>query len=163
MGSIKDNLNPGEKITLEAKLSKAMFIVPVLIILLFAVPGFYIFTGSAPHSGYNPLVCIALFFLLLGAVGIVSLIDDIVSYSTTRITVTDKRILAKTGLLRRRSLELSLAEIESIKVTQSDLGRIFGYGVLVVVGKGGMQEAFPFIADPMDFRRRINEQTGKTA
>jgi len=53
--------------------------------------------------------------------------------------------------------------VESIKVTQSELGRIFDYGVLVVVIKSGMQEAFPFIAGPMDFCKRINEQTRKTA
>ena len=163
MGYIENNLDPGERITLQAKLSKAMFIVPVLVILLFAVPGFYIFTGSLPHSGVNPLVCIALLFLLLGAIGIVSLIDDIVSYTTTRFALTDQRILAKTGLLRRRSLEMSLTEVERIQVTQSDLGRIFDYGMLVVVGKDGLREAFPFIADPMDFSKRISEQTSKKA
>jgi len=161
MGYIEDSLDPGEKIRLEAKLSAAMFIMPVLVILLFGVPGFYIFVGSISHSGYNPLACIALVFLLLGVIGIGSLIDDMVSYSTTRFAVTDRRIIAKTGLLRRRLLVILLTEVEGIKVNQSILGRIFDYGVLVVVGRGGAEDGFPFIAHPMEFRKRINDQGSK--
>jgi hypothetical protein len=37
------------------------------------------------------------------------------------------------------------------------LGRIFGYGTLVIVGTGGTNEPFKAVAKPMDFRKHFNE------
>jgi hypothetical protein len=39
------------------------------------------------------------------------------------------------------------------------MGRIFGYGAIVVVGTGGTQERFPDIANPLGFRKAVNEAT----
>ena len=64
--------------------------------------------------------------------------------------------IAKTAFLRRRFLELTLTKVESILVNQSISGRIFNYGVIVVVGTGGTKESIPYINDPMEFRMRIN-------
>jgi uncharacterized membrane protein YdbT with pleckstrin-like domain len=72
--------------------------------------------------------------------------------------VTNKRVLIKTGLIRRHSLETLLSKIESIGVAQSILGRILGFGTIVISGTGGSKEPFHKIADPMQFRRRVQEQ-----
>jgi uncharacterized membrane protein YdbT with pleckstrin-like domain len=158
MGYIEDSLNPGETIKFEAKLSKAMFIIPILVVLFFFIFACIIFSAASSQSDTTALNCVATIFVLVGILGLGGLIDAIVNYNTTRFAVTDKRIIAKRGFIRRRSLELLLTKVESINVQQSLMGRIFNFGVIVVVGTGGTKEGFPNIADPMEFRKRLNAQ-----
>ena len=41
--------------------------------------------------------------------------------------VTDKRVIFKSGLIRRKTEELRLGSVESVEIKQSILGRILGY------------------------------------
>jgi uncharacterized membrane protein YdbT with pleckstrin-like domain len=94
----------------------------------------------------------------LFGLGVIVALFQVVHYKTAEFAVTDKRVLMKTGVLRRRSLEINLAKIESVAVDQGILGRILGYGTIIVRGTGGTQEPFRRIADPMGFRRHVQEQ-----
>jgi uncharacterized membrane protein YdbT with pleckstrin-like domain len=75
--------------------------------------------------------------------------------STTEFALTDRRIIAKHGILQRRSLEIQLAKVESIRVIQPILGMILNYGTVSVVGTGGTYEAFRNIAKPQDLRKQV--------
>src|SRR6266700_7309204 len=81
-----------------------------------------------------------------------------VARRTSEFAVTNKRVLIKTGLIRCHSLETLLSKIESIGVTQGILGRLLDFGPIVVSGTGGSKEPFHRIADPMRFRRKVQEQ-----
>jgi len=74
---------------------------------------------------------------------------------TSEFAVTNRRVVIKLGLISRQTLELSLAKVESIGVEQSLLGRIFGYGTIIVIGTGGTRERFDQIANPLGFRRAV--------
>ena len=67
----------------------------------------------------------------------------------------------KVGFIRRNSLEIFLHKIESVYVEQSLFGRIFNYGVIVIAGTGGSKDPFPFIPNPLLFRRKVQEQIEK--
>lgn len=71
---------------------------------------------------------------------------------STELAVTNKRIIAKTGLIARDTIELRNEKIESIHVVQSIPGRIFGYGSVYVAGSGGTTAPIIFIKDPLRFR-----------
>ena len=71
--------------------------------------------------------------------------------------ITNKRVIIKTGLISRRTVELNLSKIESVNVDQSILGRILGYGSLQIVGTGGTKEIFPNINKPLTFRKKFQE------
>ena len=86
-------------------------------------------------------------------------ISPLVARATSEFAVTNRRVIIKVGLVSRRTVELNLEKVESIGVEQTILGRILGYGTIVVVGTGGTKEPFPRIADPMGFRRAVNEAT----
>ena len=73
--------------------------------------------------------------------------------------ITNKRLIIKTGILSRRTLELNLSKIESVNVNQSILGRILGYGSIGVIGTGGTKEYFVSIKNPLEFRRKFQEIT----
>jgi uncharacterized membrane protein YdbT with pleckstrin-like domain len=76
---------------------------------------------------------------------------------TTEFAVTNKRVLAKTGWIRRQTLELLLLKVESISVHQGILGRLLNFGVVTVTGTGGTKESFKAITDPVAFRSKINQ------
>ncbi len=151
MSYVDENLMSGEKVVRHAGLHWGVF-VPSGIVAAFGV---ILMLGGLTSRDGSSIGCIAGFFILLGLLG---LGQAAASYMTTEFAVTDKRIIAKTGLLRRRSLELMLGKVESIGVNQPILGRIFNFGSLVVVGTGGTREAFPNIERPMEFRKFITAQ-----
>ena len=76
---------------------------------------------------------------------------------TDEFAITNKRVIIKTGLISRRTLEMNLSKIESVKVDQGIFGRILGYGTIVICGTGGTREGFPKIKKPLEFRKKFQE------
>jgi uncharacterized membrane protein YdbT with pleckstrin-like domain len=99
----------------------------------------------------------AIFF----AIAVLVLIYGIAKRNATEMAVTDRRVLIKSGMASRRTLDLMLSRVESIGVEETFLGRILGYGSVIVRGTGGTPEAFLMIAHPQEFRRTVQMQTGQ--
>jgi uncharacterized membrane protein YdbT with pleckstrin-like domain len=78
--------------------------------------------------------------------------------SATEMAVTNKRVIVKSGLANRRTIELLLPRIESIAVEEPAMGRLLGYGTVIVRGTGGTPEIFPQIARPLEFREQVQRQ-----
>jgi uncharacterized membrane protein YdbT with pleckstrin-like domain len=78
--------------------------------------------------------------------------------NATEMAVTNKRVIVKSGLADRRTIELLLQRIESIAVEEPALGRLLGYGTVIVRGTGGTPEVFPQIARPLEFREQVQRQ-----
>ena len=98
---------------------------------------------------------IALGFVLLPlfGVGIIFWIVAWIRSRSTELAITNKRVIAKFGFIRRRTVEINLGKIESIQVDQSVLGRMLDFGSLVISGAGNAQAPIPHIAAPMRFRQ----------
>ena len=91
-------------------------------------------------------------------IGIPWLIAAILQKKTTEMAVTNKRVIIKTGIISRRTIEMNLSKIENIEVNQSIIGRIFGYGIITIVGTGGTHEPFNTVSQPLDFRKAVLAQ-----
>lgn len=76
---------------------------------------------------------------------------------TDEFAITNKRVIIKTGLFSRKTLEMNLGKIESVNVDQSILGRILGYGTITIIGTGGTRESFRDIREPLAFRKKFQE------
>lgn len=76
---------------------------------------------------------------------------------TDEFVITNRRIIMKTGLISRHTLEMNMTKIESVNVYQSILGRILGYGEITIVGTGGTRETFVDIKNPILFRKMFQE------
>jgi uncharacterized membrane protein YdbT with pleckstrin-like domain len=74
---------------------------------------------------------------------------------TTETDVTNRRVVHKTGFVKRRTFEMSLDKVESVDVNQSILGRLLNYGNVTVRGVGEGAETIRTIAAPLDFRNHI--------
>ena len=69
---------------------------------------------------------------------------------TTTIFLSDRRFFHGHGLLRRHT-----RKIETINVTESIVGRIFGYGTVFVSGTGAGSITMRYICKPFELQRQI--------
>src|SRR5215469_1609497 len=76
----------------------------------------------------------------------------------TEMAVTNKRVIVKTGIAERRTVEILLSRIESVAVDEPALGRLLGYGTVIVRGTGGTPETFEKIYHPLEFREQVQRQ-----
>lgn len=102
-------------------------------------------------------------YLLLGVlllpvvIGLFLLLSAWIQKKTTELAVTNKRVIVKKGLIQRETVELNIHKIESVRVDQGVLGRMFNYGTVVVAGGGNPVAPIERISDPMAFRRAFLE------
>jgi uncharacterized membrane protein YdbT with pleckstrin-like domain len=102
--------------------------------------------------------------LVLGVAG-VALVLAVIAAATaairrlsTELAVTDQRLIFKRGVFARHTIEMNRTKVESVDVDQSVLGRILGYGTLMVRGTGGSLEPMEAISDPLSFRTHITAE-----
>ena len=69
--------------------------------------------------------------------------------------VTNKRVIFKTGIISRKSEEMKISSIETVEIIQGVMGRVFGFGTVVVTGRGISNLVFKNVDDPMDVKRKI--------
>ncbi|MFC7515063.1 PH domain-containing protein [Herbaspirillum sp. GCM10030257] len=100
-----------------------------------------------------PNIILGVLLLPAMGAGLIFLVLAWLKYISTELAITNKRVVAKFGFIRRRTVEINLAKIESIQVDQGILGRVFGYGSLIVAGAGTPQAPIPGISDPIAFRK----------
>ena len=109
----------------------------------------------------NPLGewMLRLIFLAMLVV-IARLLVQIVGWELERITVTNHKVIHMHGVLSKRIASTPLLKISELAVRQPLLGRMFGYGSLVVDVPGGQEQALHglgFLPDPSGIYRLIGE------
>jgi uncharacterized membrane protein YdbT with pleckstrin-like domain len=75
--------------------------------------------------------------------------------ATTDLGVTNKRVIAKAGLISRHTVEQRIQKIESIRVNQGLMGRMLDYGTIMVHGTGGATTPIRDVASPFAFKRAV--------
>ena len=99
------------------------------------------------------------FLILLGVatmwfvVGFVFFLIAFLRWWSTELAITDKKVVAKYGLISRQTVEILLPRVESIQVQQGFIGRICNFGTLVMSGTGTAQAPIVGISNPLMFRR----------
>jgi uncharacterized membrane protein YdbT with pleckstrin-like domain len=78
-----------------------------------------------------------------------------------QIAVTDQRLIHRRGLISRSTEELQLRSVEEVRLEQGILGRLFGFGRVVVSGTGEEDVRLPALAEPVKLRRMIQEGIAK--
>ena len=161
MGYLEHCLIPGEEVRYRARLHWSTILRPILIGSLLdlvgvaCVAGWALTRSGASGSGSTALLVLGMASLVAG--GLV-LAAGLVRRASTEIVVTNRRVLIKTGVLERRTVELLLSKIESVDVTETVPGRMMGFGKVVLRGTGGTPESFDRIANPLEFRRQVQSQ-----
>ena len=95
--------------------------------------------------------------LLIGGIG--SIAYNIVAWRTASYTVTNRRVLGRDGLLRRRSTDTMLASINDVQLDTSVLGRSLGYGDIKIMSSSGRvgADAFTSVEHVEAFKQHVME------
>ncbi len=99
------------------------------------------------------LILLGLVLLPLFGFGLILFLWAWLICKTTELAITNKRIISKSGIIKRTTMELRLDKIESIKVDQGVLGRMLNYGAITISGTGGDKTPIESIADPLHFQK----------
>lgn len=150
MSYVTKNLIAGETLVYETGVHWSVLFWPLVVAILFAAGAIGCSLQKDPNFLYAgaALLVAALVIIVVAAV----------RRNATEIAVTNRRVIIKTGLTNRRSLEIMLPKVESIGITEPFMGRLLGYGTVVIHGTGGTPEPFDKIARPSEFRKHVQEQ-----
>jgi len=152
MRYVRRVLQPGETIVYATRLHWRIYIHTILLaIACITLAGAAVYTSDNPNISLALGIAAVIFALLALSAGLRAFIRR----ATTELAVTDHRVIYKSGLLSRHTIEMNRDKVESVDVDQSLLGRIFGYGTVIVRGTGGSLEPIRNIGDPLTFRTHI--------
>lgn len=162
MSYAEKHLIPGESVQYETKLHWIVMLghaVVGIALALFAI-AIPVVWAALPTRKKGPSVpgaiyLVALMFLLVGG-GL--FLAGLLRRKATEMAVTSKRVIVKTGITERRTVEILLSRIESVTVDEPALGRLLGYGTVIVRGTGGTPETFEKIYHPLEFREQVQRQ-----
>jgi uncharacterized membrane protein YdbT with pleckstrin-like domain len=160
MSYVEKHLIEGETVVYKTRLHWIVLVVPVLLGLLIGLPGLALLArfsaGASSNSVTSESMMVGGAILIVFALVCIAL--GILSRNATEMTVTNKRVVAKVGVFARRTIEMLLSRVESIGVEETLMGRLLGYGKVIVRGTGGTPESFDKIAHPLDFRTQVQQQ-----
>jgi uncharacterized membrane protein YdbT with pleckstrin-like domain len=98
---------------------------------------------------------------LVVVIGLVFLVWAWVRVRSTEVAITNRRVIAKFGFIKRHTVEINLDKVEALRVEQGFWGRVLNYGTILISGAGTSVAPFPHIADPLVFRRKFMEATAR--
>jgi hypothetical protein len=150
MGYVEKNLIDGETLIYETGVHWSVLFWPFVLVMLVTAGGIACYMGH--FAGKIELGTLLIGFAWIYALYVVT------RRNATEIAVTNRRVIIKTGMTNRRSLEIMLPKVESISIEEPTWGRILGYGTMIIHGTGGTPEPFDKIAHPSLFRKRVQEQ-----
>jgi uncharacterized membrane protein YdbT with pleckstrin-like domain len=165
MSYVESNLTPNEKLVYETRLHWIVMLGHLFTAFLLFVLGVVVlyYAQTATNTDQQTVHALqggGIFLLCLAAVVVFM---GILRRRATEIAVTNRRLVVKTGIASRKTIEMLLNKIESIEVKETTVGRVLGYGTIAVIGTGGTMEPFPRIARPLEFRSQVQQQIEKPA
>jgi uncharacterized membrane protein YdbT with pleckstrin-like domain len=163
MGYVESNLVPGEVLIYQTRLHWIVMLGHIVLACVLAIAGALLIYYARTHSGFSidtaHIVQYAGAAFIFGA--IVALLLGMVRRNATEMAVTNRRVIIKVGLLTRKTIEMLLNKIETIEVRETLIGRLMGYGTIIVIGTGGTPEPFHRLAHPTQFRNQVQQQIEK--
>ena len=152
MRYVRRVLQPGETVVYDTKLHWVIYIRAILLLVVCVI---LVAASVATSDNQNLSLALEIAAAIFALLALSAALRAFVRRATTELAVTDHRVIYKTGLLARHTIEMNRDKVESVDVDQTLLGRIFGYGTIIVRGTGGSLEPIRTIGDPLTFRSNI--------
>jgi uncharacterized membrane protein YdbT with pleckstrin-like domain len=152
MSYIQRVLQPGEQVRHISSIHWILYW-PGVAVALLAVFAFWL-SATMRLTGFWRYTAYALVLVAL-----VLLIQQWLQWWITEITVTNRRVIHKKGLVQRQTWEMNMDKVESVQINQSILGRMLDYGNVSILGTGEGFEMLRTIASPMELRNSITATT----
>ena len=146
--AVSDVLVEGEEVLLSARIHGAIFWKGTAVLVF----------------GFILAIFVWQLGVLLGVFGLMILAYEVTKRHLLLLVLTNKRVLARYGVLQVDVVNLHFDKIESMELERMLPGYIFGYSNVIIMGTGNRFIAIPYVANGPDFRKAYNEMTlGKAA
>lgn len=174
MGYIENNLRKDEKVVLEAKIS-LWALLPTAIWMIIAVvagilikvkladwvtpEGSTLTESSAEQISTATTVCMLIFLVI----GILPFVFKLIDLLLTKLAITNRRIMGRTGVLSKSTLDIPIDKIDTVTAAGSFFGRIFHYEYISVRSVGGSSSSTESkkgryaVANANEFRNCAND------
>ncbi len=152
---LENLLSEREKIILVTRqhwflLASAIFFEITAIIIIFAAT-----VTAAIFFQFYALIIAAIGFVLL-LIPIFSMIRDILLWSNHQYLVTNRRVVQISGVMNKSITDSSLEKVNDVKMEQTALGRMFGYGDIEILTASELGvNVFKRIDDPVGFKQAM--------
>lgn len=141
-GAIRGRLVKGEEILDVSRIHPGIYLPPALTAVIALCLGLFV----APQLMY-----------VLGTAAALMGLYAMARRSILLIVVTNKRLIARTGLIKIDFIDMRLQTIESIESERMLIGYLMGYANVVVMGTGNRYITIPYVANAEALRNRFNQ------
>jgi uncharacterized membrane protein YdbT with pleckstrin-like domain len=151
---VEENLGSGEVVRYTATVSLWSYIFNFVIAGLLALVTVPVLIASmfSKSTGF-----MSSFEGILAVCAVLLIVWPFIARRSTELVVTDRRFIAKYGLVSTHSIEIRFDKIETVRVSQSLLGKMLNYGDIVVTGTGSTFDPIRNVANAMKFRMALNQ------
>lgn len=118
--------------------------------IIFFIPTLLVFSGGYVEYEWGRSLGWPLILM-----GIIWSIYSLLLYGSSTLQISKKFITVQTGIFVRKTLNVSIEQLESVDVVQNILGSLLNYGSFSVRGTGGTRAFFSPMANPLTCRRFI--------
>ena len=144
-------LQPGETVRFVGHLHWLIFGRAILLFIVAAGIAGATLRIADPVWQHNFMLAAA----VVAAAALAAFIVEWIRRQATEFVVTDRRVIYKTGLISRHTVEMNISKVETVDVEQSVLGRMLNYGTVLVRGTGESLEPLRHVGAPLALRNAI--------
>jgi uncharacterized membrane protein YdbT with pleckstrin-like domain len=141
---VENNLRPSERLIAKATISTVPLVPTFLMSFLLVC------IGAVISKLIEDDVPVVIAFI----VAIICVIIGIIKLKSTELGVTDKKIIGKTGVIVRQSLDAYLEKIDNFALDETFFGRLFGYSTIQICTTSARMR-FGYIKDAMAFKHIV--------
>lgn len=157
MPSVEESFIDGEREIGRARQHWQVLLGPAFLMALGLAAATFLAVRASHFDGARGRVG-ALAAAFFGGAGVLPFALQWAYRQTTEYVLTNRRLIVARGLLSRTTIEVLLPRITAVDVQQSLVGRVGGFGTLVVEGFAGAQDVLVNIEDPHGFRKLVELQ-----
>jgi uncharacterized membrane protein YdbT with pleckstrin-like domain len=88
-------------------------------------------------------------------VGLALMLASYMRQTYTELAVTNRRVIAKYGIISRTTYEILVSRISGANFDQTVMGRLLGFGTVIIHGAGGDISPFDEIDNPQAFYKAL--------
>ena len=164
MDYIEKNLLKDEKVIMRAKISWLYLLPSLIVAAIVIVVGFlvkkYAFDDVLSSAGINAreteFNAGTIILIICAIYGGFQVFKAVLTMVTTKLAITNKRVLGKTGVFKIQAMDIKIEKIDNVMISSGFAGRIFRYQNLVVKSTSGVY-SYHAIGNADEFKNVLTE------
>jgi uncharacterized membrane protein YdbT with pleckstrin-like domain len=146
-------LNPGESIVVSTRTHPKALLLPLLTLVALLAAGvlFQVFVSDDSTA-------LLVLWAVIGVLVLWRVVWPFLDWLTSSYTITDRRLLTRTGVITRRGHDIPLSRISDVSFERDLVDRVLGCGTLVITNASTNGQVLVYdIPRVEDAQSRLNE------